>query len=150
MAQRDLVAAVFHSRLTKEGAAVGLLRIDSKSRRGINVLNTSVGTQLSQLILSWLCSNEDLQWTPQCSHSTADSPHSFSTVLRGTLEKKQFSLVSFLISLPPPLLLSSSHHPPQPGRHCGPVCALFDVVLEVNRRGKHLTQLLNREHLNVS
>lgn len=49
-----------------------------------------------------------------------------------------------------PLSFPSSHHPPQPGRHCGPVCALFDVVLEVNRRRKHLTQLLNRERLNVS
>lgn len=57
------------------------------------------------------------------------------------------SLHSLSPPLPPP---SSSHHPPQPGRHCGLVRALFDVVLEVNRRGKHLTQLLNREHLNVS
>lgn len=46
--------------------------------------------------------------------------------------------------------LSSSHRLPQLGHDCGPVCALFDVVLEVNTHSKHLAQLLNREHLNVS
>lgn len=100
---------------------------------------------------SLLCSNRDLQWTPQSPHSAADSQHSCLLQCWET----HSSHISLSPSLSPshslsPLSFSSSHHPPQPGRHCGPVCALFDVVLEVNRRRKHLTQLLNRERLNVS
>lgn len=113
-----------------------------------NVYYSSVGPALCRVGSSRLCLNEDLRWTPRSPHSAADSPHSH--FLRGKEDSSHFFLSLSSLFISPPSPSSSSHHPPQPGRHCGLVRALFDVVLEVNRRGKHLTQLLNREHLNVS
>lgn len=114
-------------------------------------LNGAHSSKKKRRAESLLCSNRDLQWTPQSPHSAVDSQHSCLLQCWET----HSSHISLSPSLSPshslsPLSFSSSHHPPQPGRHCGPVCALFDVVLEVNRRRKHLTQLLNRERLNVS
>lgn len=114
-------------------------------------LNGAHSSKKKRRAESLLCSNRDLQWTPQSPHSAADSQHSCLLQCWET----HSTHISLSPSLSPshslsPLSFSSSHHPPQPGRHCGPVCALFDVVLEVNRRRKHLTQLLNRERLNVS
>lgn len=88
-------------------------KLQHKNKKCIEQLSW-LCTRLSWLFLSWLCSNEDLQWTPQSPHSAADSQHShFLQLLGGTLEKEGSSLHFFLsLSLAFPLYLPPSPSPP--------------------------------------
>lgn len=117
-------------------------QIQRYSRKRKPVLNSSVGSSSLGCAL--------MKWTPQSPHCAADSQLTHSHFLRcwRTRALSFLSLLSFhslSLSFPaPPLSILRSW-----GIIVAPVCALFDVVLGVNRRGKHLTQLLNRERLNV-
>lgn len=90
--------------ISKENGADRRKKQSRKRKKCIEQLSW-VYTQLSRLILSRLCSNEDLQWTPQSPRSATDSRHThFPQRREGRWRRRallSFLSLSFSCSLSP-------------------------------------------------